>query len=107
MIWTLLFYLLSYIVTGFFTLLSSINVTIPSQINTALTGVFSYVRIFDGIFPASDVLLAVLFILTIYYYKFLFKTIFFIYSFIPIIGKNAIFFRNGIFGAPRRNRHDK
>lgn len=65
MIIAILFLLLGLILNIIYFLLNLLNFVIPSNVNSAIMYYFGFYHYFDGIFPMSDLMLALMMVLTI------------------------------------------
>lgn len=81
------------VVTGFLYLVAQLfsvfAFVIPSQIEDAFTLFFSWLHVFDGVFPVTDLVLALLFIISVEAGMYLAKMFLWGYSLIPWLGKKA------------------
>lgn len=67
---------------------SIFTLTLTSNIETYINILFSYVRQADGIFPMSDVLLALYTLITVWISIYIIKIILSAFAILPFIGKN-------------------
>lgn len=81
------------IIAGFLFLVSQlfslVSLAVPTQIATAFDTFFDYVHIFDGFFPISDFLLALLFLIALETGLYLVKIFLFGFSLLPWVGSKA------------------
>lgn len=91
------------IVSGFLSLLiklfSLVSIAIPDAIEGAFGLMFSYIHVFDGVLPVTDVLAALLLIISIQAAMYIIKIALMGYALLPWFGRKT--------DLPKHERHDR